>query len=174
MLSPPSTTKLCFNSNNNNNNVRFNSIIPAGQSWQFFLIRSCVRILSSAAISFHILLYALLLQFSWLTLLLFLSYLKLHNLTYLEINVSTHDMTIPLQAVSNYQILDLHNNTYPILKNISRHPINESHPTHHPDHTTFHSTQPRLIRTSKFPLFTIAQQNWSYTTLINPSPLLQR
>ena len=41
MLSPPSTTKLCFNSKNNNDNVRFNSIIPAGQSWQFFLIRSC-------------------------------------------------------------------------------------------------------------------------------------
>ena len=64
-----------------------------------------------------------------------LLYLNLHKLTYLGINVSTHDMTIPPQTALSDHILNLHNNTHPITKDISRHPINQSHPTHHPDHT---------------------------------------
>ena len=96
-----------------------------------------------------------------------------HNLMYLGIDISTHDMTIPPQAALNY-ILNFRNNTHPITKNISRHPINQSHPTRHPDHTTLHPTQPRLIRNSKFSRFTTVQQHWSNTTLINFPPLLQR
>ena len=56
---------------------------------------SIVRILSSQAISFQVLLYALFPRFPWSTLLLFPSYFNFHNLTYLGIDVSTHDMTIP-------------------------------------------------------------------------------
>ena len=109
-----------------------------------------VRILSSRAILFQTLLYALFPRFPWSTLLSFPSYLNFHNLTYLGIDVTTHDMTIPPQTALNYQILNLHNNTHPITKNISRHCFNQSHPTHHPDHTTPHPTQPRLICNSKF------------------------
>ena len=90
---------------------------------------SIARILSSQAISFHFLLYALFLRFSWSTLLPFPSYFNFHNLnflTYLGIDVSKHDMTIPPQAALNYHILDLHSNTHPITKSISRHPINQS------------------------------------------------
>ena len=83
------------------------------------------------------------------------------------IDVSTHDTTIPPQTALNYHILNLHNNTHPIMKNITRHPINKSHPKHHPDHTMLHPTQPRLISNSKFSRFTTVQQNWSNTTLIN-------
>ena len=135
---------------------------------------SIVRILSSQAILFQILLYALFPRFPWSTLHPFPSYFNFHNLTYLGIDVSTHDMIIPLQTALNYQILNLHNNTHPITKNISRHPIYQSHPTHHPDHKILHPTQPRLIRNSKFPRFTTVQQNWSNTTLINFPLLLQR
>ena len=92
---------------------------------------SIIRILSSQAILFQILLYALFPQFPWSTLLPFPSYFNFHNLTYLEIDVSTHDMTIPLQKTLNYQIFNLPNNTHPIMKNISRHLINQSHPTPH-------------------------------------------
>ena len=122
---------------------------------------SIVRILSSQAISFQILLYALFPRFPWSTLLSFPSYFNFHNLTYLGIDVSTHDMTIPPQTDLNYDILDLRNNSHPITKSVSRHPINKPHPTHHPDHTTLHPTQPRLIGNSKFPRFTTVQQNWS-------------
>ena len=69
-------------------------------------------------------------------------------------------------------ILNLYN-TQPITKNISQHPINQSHLTHHPDHTT-HPTQPPVIRNSKFPHFTTLQENWSNVTLINLPLLLQR
>ena len=41
--------------------------------------------------------------------------------------------------------------------NISQHPINQSHPTYHPDNSSLRPTQPRLIRNSKFPRFTTAQ-----------------
>ena len=106
---------------------------------------SIVRILSSQAIPFQILLYALFPRFPWSTLLPFPSYFNFHHLTYLGIDVSTHYMTIPPQTALNDYILNLHNNTHPIAKNINRHPINQSHPTH-PDHTTLHPTQRRMIR----------------------------
>ena len=140
-------------------NFGFNSLSP-------FL--SIVRILSSQVISFQILLYTLFPQFIWSTLLPFPSYFKLHNLMYLGVDVSTDDMTVPPQTTLNYNILDLHNNTHPIPKN-----IDQSKPTHHPDHTTLHPTQPCLIRNSKFPRFTTVQQNWSYATSINLPPLRQ-
>ena len=101
---------------NDYNNVRFNAITRlAGVSkfWSNSLspFLSIVRILSSHAISFQIL-------------------INFHNLTYLGTDVSTHDMTILRQTTLNY-IFNLHN-THPITKNISRYPINQSHPTHHP------------------------------------------
>ena len=104
-----------------------------------------VCILSSQTISFQILLHALFPQFPWLTLLPISSYFSFHNLMYLVIDVSTHDMTIPPQTALNYHILDLHNNTHPIMKNISRHPINQSYPTHNPDHSTLHPMQSELL-----------------------------
>ena len=129
-------------------NFCFNSLSP-------FL--SIVRILSSQAISFQILLYALFPQFPWSTLLPFPSYFNFHEFTYLGINVSTHDMTIPQQTALNYHILDLHNNTNPITKNISQHPINQSDPTHHPDHTTLHPT-PRNLASSATVSSHVSQQ----------------
>ena len=104
------------------------------------------RILFSQFVSFQILFYALFPRFPWSTLLPFPSYFNFHNFTYLGIDVSMRDMTIPPQTALNYHILNLHNNTYPITKNISWHPINQSHPTHHPDHTTLHphATSPHL------------------------------
>ena len=144
-------------------NFCFNLLLP-------FL--SIIRILSSQAMSFQILLCALFPRFPW-SILPFSSYFNFHNLTYLGTGVSTHDMTIPQQMVLNY-ILDLHSNSHPIMKNISRHPINHSHPTHHPDHMMLHPMQPPLIRNSKFPRFTTLQQNCSNTTLIDILPLLQR
>ena len=91
---------------------------------------SIVHILSSQAISFQILLYTLLPRFPW-SILPFPGYFKPHNLTYLGVDVSTVDMTIQLQTVLNYHAFDLHNNTHSIPKNISRHPIDQSHPAHH-------------------------------------------
>ena len=125
------------------------------QSNSLSLFLSIVRIFSSEAISFQILLYALLQRLE------------------LGIDASTH-MNMPPQTTLNYHILNLHNNTHPITKNISRHPINQSHPTHHPDHTTLHPTKPCLIRNSKFARFTRVKQNSSNTILINLFPLLQR
>ena len=145
-------------------NFFFNSLSP-------FL--SIVRILSFQVISFQVFLYALFPRFLWSTFLPFPNDFQLHNLIYLGIDVSTHDMTIPPQTALNYYILDLHN-THFILKNISRHSINQSHPTHHPDHTTLHPTQPHLIRNSQLPRSTPGQQNWSNRTLVNFSQLLQR
>ena len=52
---------------------------------------SIVHILSFQAISFQILLYALLSRFPCSTLLPFPSYFNFHNLTYLGIDVSMHD-----------------------------------------------------------------------------------
>ena len=123
--------------------------------------------LSYQAIWFQNLLYAFSPRFPWSTLLLFPSYFNFHNLTYLGIDVFTHDMIIPPQTVFNYHILNLQNNTHLITKNISLCTINQSHPTHHPDYTILRPAQPCLIRNSKFPCFTTVQQNWSYTTLTN-------
>ena len=92
--------------------------------WPFLLI---VHILSSPAISFQILLFTLFPQFLWSTLLPFPSYFNFHNLLSLVIDVSTHDMTIPPQTTLNYHTPYVHNNSHPITKNISRHPINKSH-----------------------------------------------
>ena len=93
------------------------------------LFLSIVRILFSEAILFQILLYALFPQFTWSTLLPFPSHFDFHNLTYLGVDVSTHDRTIPRQTALNYYILNLHSNIHSITKNISQHPLNQSHPT---------------------------------------------
>ena len=118
---------------------------------------SIVRILFSQAILFQIFLYALFQRFPWSTLLSFPWYFMLHNFTYLGADISTNDMTIPPQTSLNYGIFDRHDNTHFNPKNISRHPINQPHSTHHPDHTTLHPTQPHFIRNSKFPRFTTVQ-----------------
>ena len=105
------------------------------------LLSPLLSIVLSPLFSSHIvpiLLYALFPRFPWSTLLPLPSYFNIHNLTYLGIDVSTHGMTIPPLTSLNYHILNLHKNTNPITKNISRHPINQSHPTHHLDHTTLH------------------------------------
>ena len=106
-------------------NFRFNSLSP---------ILSIVRILSSQAISFQVLLP-------------FPRYFKLNNLTYLGVDVSTDNMTIQPQTTLNHHIFYLHNKTYHISKNNSRHSMDQSHSTHHPDHTTIHPKQPRLTAT---------------------------
>ena len=145
-------------------------LIPLSQVGGFLSI-ICIP---SWAMSIQILLYALLPWFPWSMLLPFPSYFNFHNLMYLGIDVSTYDMTIPSETPLNYCILYLQSKTHSIRKNLSQHPINQSHPTHHPDHTTFHPMQPRFIRDSKFPDFTTVQQNWSNKTLINLPLLLQR
>ena len=108
------------------------------------------------------------------TLLPFHSYFKLHNLTYLGVDISKDGMIIQLQIALHYHIFDIHNNTHPISKNISQHPIDQSHPTYHHDHTMLYLMQPHLICNNKFPGFTTVQQNWPNTTLINFPPFLQR
>ena len=142
-----------------------NSLLP-------FLSILCIR--SSQAILFQIFLYAFFLRFPWSILLPFPNHFSFHNLMYLRIGVSMHDMTMPPQMVLNDHILNLRNNIHPITKNISRHPINQSHPTHHPDHMTLHTKQSRLIRNSKLLRFATEQQNCFNTTLMNLPPLLQR
>ena len=96
---------------------------------------SIVRILFCQIISFQILLNPLFPQFHWSSLLPFPSYFNFHNLTYLEIDVSTHDMTTPTHPALNDHILNLRN-TQAITKNISRQPINQPYPTHHPQSYT--------------------------------------
>ena len=118
---------------------------------------SIVCILSSQAILFQIFLYALFPWFPWSTLLSFPWYFMLHDLTYLGAGISTNDMTIPPQTSLNYGFFDCHDNTHLIPKNISRHPINQPHFAHHPDHTTLHPTQPHFIRNSKSSRFTTVQ-----------------
>ena len=110
------------------------------------LAHSIVCILSSQAISFQIFLYALFPRFPWSTLLSFPWYFMLHDLTYLGADISTDDMTIPPQTSLNYEFFDCHDNTHPIPKNLSRHPINQPHSTHH--------SKPHFICNSKFPRFT--------------------
>ena len=122
------------------------------------LFHSIVRILSFQAISFQILLYALFPRFTYSTLLPF----KFHNFTFLGVDVST---ILPQTALNNHTF-DLHFNTHLILNN-SRFPINQSHPTHHPDHSMLHPMQPRLIRNSKFPRLITVQHNSS--NKINPA-----
>ena len=100
---------------------------------------SIVRILSFPVISFQIFVHALSPRFPWPTIFPFPSYFNFHNLAYLGTNVST-------QTALNDHILSLHSNTRHITKNISQHPINQFHSTYHPDHTTLHPTQRRMIR----------------------------
>ena len=133
-----------------------------------------IHTLSSQAILLQVLLYELFPRFLWSTLPPFPSYLNFHNLMYLGIDISTHDMNIPLQTALNYYFLNLHNNTHLITKNISQHPINQSHPKHHPNHRMLHPMQLRLIHNSKFPRFTTVQQNGSNTTLINLPPIASK
>ena len=121
------------------------------------LFHSIVRILSSQAISFQIFLYALFPRFPWSTLLSFPWYFMLHDLTYLGADISTDDMTILPQTSLNYEIFDRHDNTHSIPNNISQHPINQPHSTHHPNRTTLRPTQPHFICNSKFPRFTTVQ-----------------
>ena len=129
-------------------NFCFNMLLP---------FHSIVRIPSSQGISFQIVFYAFFPRFPWSTLLSFPWYFMLHDLTYLGADISTDDRTIPPLTSLNYEIFDRHDNTHPIPKNISRHPINQPHFTHHPDHKTLHPTQPHFIRNSKFLRFTTKQ-----------------
>ena len=134
--------------NNNSNNVRCPMLLSRLAAFgnfsfnSFSLFLSITGILSSQAISIKILFHALFPQFPWSTLLPFPSYFKLHNLMYLGVDVVTDDTTIPPQTALNYHIFDLHNNTHSVPKNISRRPIDQSHPTYHPVLTTLHATSP--------------------------------
>ena len=136
------------------------------------LFLSIKDILSSQAILFLILLYALFSRFPWSTFLPFPSFFKLHNLMYLGIDVSMYGMTIPLQRALNYCILNLHNNTHLIPKNISRHPINQSLP--HIILIIQHST-PRNLASFATVSFQVLQQysKNGLMQLINLPPLLQ-
>ena len=53
------------------------------------------------------------------TLLPFPSYFKFHNVTYLRIDDSTHNLTIPPHMAWTYYILNLQNNMHTTTKNIS-------------------------------------------------------
>ena len=125
---------------------------------------SIVYILSCQSIWFRIVLYAFFLQFPWSTFLPFPSYLKLHDLMYLGVDVSTDGTTIQSYTTLNYHTLDFHNNTDLMLKNISQHSIDQFHPKHHTDHTRPHPMQPHLICISNYPTFATVQQNGSNTT----------
>ena len=125
---------------------------------------SIVYILSCQSIWFRIVLYAFFLQFPWSTFLPFPSYLKLHDLMYLGVDVSTDGTTIQSYTTLNYHTLDFHNNTDLMLKNISQHSIDQFHLKHHTDHTTSHPMQPHLIHISNYPTFATVQLNWSNTT----------
>ena len=90
--------------------MTLSQLAGVGNSLSSFLL--IVRILSSQAILFQILLYKLFSRFFWSSLLPFFCYFKLHNLTYLGIDVSTHDVTIIPETALNYHFVDLHN-THP-------------------------------------------------------------
>ena len=121
----------------NNNNNHFNASISAVQGGVgnccFNLLLSFPSIgciLSSQAILFQILLYALFLQFPWLILLPFPRYFKLHNLKYLGNDVLMDYMTIHCRQFCIISLIfATTRNTSPISKNIIQHPINQFHPT---------------------------------------------
>ena len=142
------TTWLIKKTNSNNSYVGFNTFIAAGRG-SLFLLWFALAISfdrTHPLFSSHTVPNLALRSLPTISLvdpLPFLSYSKFHNLTYLGIDVSTHDMTKPPQTALNYHILNLHNNTHPITKNISRHTINQFHLTHHPDHATLQPTQPK-------------------------------
>ena len=120
------------------------------------LFLSIVRFLSSQAISCQIFLYALFPRFSWSTVLIFHSYFKLHNLTYVGVDISSVFTTTPT------------------LSRRTAHTLSTSITPTYPDYAMLHPTQPHLMCNSKFPRFTKLEQNWSNTTLINLPLLLQR
>ena len=123
------------NNNNNKNNVHFNAIILTGRDWRFFAL-ICSPHFSRYAYASSLLkpyrsrsfFYTLFPQFPWWNLLHFPSLFKLHNLTYWGFEISMDDMTMPPHMALHYHIFDLHNNTYPIPKNIILHPIDQSQP----------------------------------------------
>ena len=128
----------------------------------FCLICSCyffsiVCIPSCQAILMQILLYTFFPGFPWSTLLSFLSYFNFHNLTYLEIDVSTHDMIIAPQTALNYHILKLHTLSTSLTSHIIL-IIRHSNPCNLASSATVNSH--------------VSQQ--SNTTLINIPMLLQR
>ena len=135
-------------------NICFNLLSP-------FL--SIVWILSSQAILFQILLHVHFPRLPWSTLLPFPIYFKFHQPTYLRVDVSMDDLTIPPQTALNYHIFDLYSKSHPIPKNISRRPINQSYPTH-PTNTPcnslnfFHTTN----SCTRCPWF------WCFTLTTNP------
>ena len=114
-------------------NFCFNWLLP------FFWI---VCIISSQATLFQILLYALFSQFPFSTLLPFLRSFNLHSFTYLRVDVSTNTLTIPLRTV--WIIISSTSQQHPIPRKISRHPIDQSHPTHS-DHATPHPTHLHVL-----------------------------
>ena len=131
-------------------NFYFNSFLP-------FL--SVVSVLSCQAMSFQILFCELFPRFPWSTFFLFPSYFNFSSsITSRICELMSPHMTWPYTGDSFelYPRFSQQHPSYP--KNISRHPINQSYPTHQPNHTTFHPTQPGLFCNNLFPRFTTVQQ----------------
>ena len=125
--------------------------------------RSIVCILSSQAISFQIILYALFPQFPWST-------------SFLYPVISSSITSRIWELMSRRMTWPYHRRRFCIIVSLifTTTPTHLSHPIHHPDHTTLQPSKARLIRNSKFPRFKTVQQHWSNTTLINLPPLVQR
>ena len=118
---------------------------------------SIVRILSSQATSFQILLYALFPRFLWSTLLPFPSYFKLITSRIWEL--MSQRMTRPYQHRRLSLIMSSIFTRTSTLSSWSYDAL---------------PSQPHLIGNSKFAHFTIIQQNWSNTTLVNLPRLVQK
>ena len=122
-------------------NFCFNSLLP---------FRSILHILSFQAILFQILLYTLFPWFSWLTLLPFPGFFMLHNLTYLGVDVLIYGiLTVDLCRWPWIIISSIFTITPTFSK--KQHPIEQSHPTHHPDH--------RCLTPDNFALSTIGSSH---------------
>ena len=85
---------------------------------------------------------------------------------YLGTDVSTYDMTISSETTLNYYIPYLQSKTHPIMKNLSRHPINQSHPTHH---SIIQRSTPRNLASSTTGSSQVLQQ-YNKTRLTQPFP----
>ena len=105
-----------------------------------FLLMVCILLKPSCSKS----LFMHSFQFPWLAIFPFLSCFNFHGLMQLGIDVSMHDMVIPLQTALKYHILNHGNNTNPITNKINQHPINQSHPTHPDRMMLHHTTLPHL------------------------------
>ena len=119
-----------------------------------------VGILSSQAISFQIFLYAL---FHTISLVDPSSFSQLFQLPqpYVFGNWCLHAWRDHTTG-DGFELSYLQSQQHPpYYEEHCWHPINQSHPTYHPDHTTLYPTQSRVIRNNKFPCFTTVQQNWS-------------